>query len=245
MQRLSSWLVVLLALAVFVAAGYMVTKKDHVRDAGTVLPVDSVGVSTPSGGSASGSSSRSGSAGARTVAFLGDDWTAGIGASARSKRFTTLLAKDLGATERNFGVDGSGYAKASSSGGAYDDRIDDVVAARPDVVVVAGGRNDTADYVPTLQSRTKALFARLHELLPKATLVAVAPFWGDSDAPSDLAPVTAAVKRSVDAAGGTYLAVSDPIRGHPSYMASDADPNDKGYAAIAEALAPKLRALLT
>ena len=244
MQRLSSWLVVLLALAVFVAAGYVVTKKDHVRDAGTVLPVDSVSASSSAGGDASGSPSR-GSAGKRTVAFLGDDWTAGTGASTRSKRFTTLLAKDLGATERNFGVDGSGYAKSSSSGGAYDSRIDQVVAAHPDVVVVAGGRNDTGDYVPTLQARVKSLFARLHDKLPKATLVAVAPFWGDSDAPSDLGPVTAAVKKYVDAAGGTYLDISDPVRGHSSYMASDADPNDKGYAAIATALAPKLRALLT
>ena len=74
--------------------------------------------------------------------------------------------------------------------------------------------------------------------------LAVAPTWGDSDPPSGLADLAGAVKKAVTAVGGTYLSVRDPVRGHPDYMADDADPDDAGYAAIAKALAPRLRPLL-
>ncbi|WP_375504114.1 SGNH/GDSL hydrolase family protein [uncultured Jatrophihabitans sp.] len=239
MQRLSSWLVVLLAVAVFAAAGYVITKKDPVPDAGTVLPVPAA--SAPLSSGAGGSTS---SAAGKVVAFLGDDWTSGVGASTKAKRFTSLLAGQLDFVEKNFGRDGSGYAKSGGADGAYDSRVDDVAAAKPDVVIVSGGRNDTADYLPTLRARIKALFADLHDRLPNATLIALAPMWGDSEPPADLEPVAAAVKQYVQAAGGTYLDLTDPVRGHPEFMDDDADPNNKGYAAIATALAPKIRSLL-
>jgi lysophospholipase L1-like esterase len=44
--------------------------------------------------------------------------------------------------------------------------------------------------------------------------------------------------------GGTYLDIPDPIHGHPGFMADAADPNDRGYAAIAAALEPQLALLL-
>jgi acyl-CoA thioesterase-1 len=246
-QRLSSWLIALLALAVFAAAGYVITKKDPVPDAGAVLPVPGVSAgaaTSPAGASPAPSGGSSSPSVRRVAAFLGDDWTAGVGASTRAKSYTRLLAGRLNLSEQNFGADGTGYAKASGSAGAYDARVDDVVAAKPDVVVVSGGRNDTSDYLPTLRKRIEALFAELHDRLPTARLIAVAPMWGDSDTPPELGPIAAAVKQYVTAAGGTYLDVADPIHGHPDYMGSAADPNDKGYAAIAVALAPKLRALL-
>jgi lysophospholipase L1-like esterase len=178
------------------------------------------------------------------VAFLGDDWTAGTGASGHGKRFSTLLAERLGLRERNFGVALTGYAKASATGGAYGSRIDAVVAARPRLVVVSGGRNDRSDSAETVAADADQLFAALHSRLPHAVLVAVAPFWGDSDLPPELKTLSGAVEKAVTGAGGRYLDVADPIHGHPDFMADAGDPNDRGYAAIAAALAPKLAALL-
>jgi lysophospholipase L1-like esterase len=178
------------------------------------------------------------------IAFLGDDWTAGTGASARTKRFSTLVCAQLGAQEKNFGVDGTGYAKTSADGGPYATRVAAVVAANPQVVVVSGGRNDNVDSPATAAEDARVLFARLHTKLPDAVLVAVAPFWGDSDLPPSMVALGRAVERAVTAAGGTYLDLPDPIHGHPSFMADLADPNNQGYAAIATALAPELQPLL-
>jgi lysophospholipase L1-like esterase len=178
------------------------------------------------------------------IAFLGDDWTSGAGASGKAQRFTTLVCTQLGAREKNFGVAGTGYAKASASGGAYESRVAAVAAADPQVVVVSGGRNDKVDDAATAAEHAKALFRALHRRLPDAQLVAVAPFWGDSDLPPEMVALARAVKKGVTAVGGTYLDVPDPIHGHPSFMADLADPNDQGYAAIATALAPELQRLL-
>lgn len=245
MQRLSTWLIALLAIAVFAAAGYVIVKKDPVPDAGQVLPLQSPSTVSggPSGPSNAGSGSTSSSPGG-VIAFLGDDWTAGSGASAKSKRFSTLLAEQLGLTERNFGADGTGYAKATASAGTYDSRTDAVVKAGPRVVVVSGGRNDVADYLPTTQRHIRDLFTTLHAKLPNAVIIAVEPFWGDSDKPAELGPIATAVQQSVQAAGGHYLAVDDPIHNHPGFMADASDPNDKGNAAIAKALADPIRALV-
>jgi lysophospholipase L1-like esterase len=198
---------------------------------------------SPSLGIAGASATRDRSR-AVVVAFVGDDWTAGIGASTKSKRFTTLLARRLHVRERNFGVDMTGYAKSSGTSGSYDSRVADVVAAHPQVVVVSGGRNDRRDDPDTAATHAAQLFAALHRGLPHAVLVAVAPFWGDSDLPPELEKLSAAVETAVTDAGGRYLDVPDPIHGHPEFMADAGDPNDHGYAAIAAALAPRLARLL-
>jgi lysophospholipase L1-like esterase len=183
-------------------------------------------------------------AGGLVVAFVGDDWTAGVGASGNKVRFSTLVSTDLHLVERNFGVDGTGYAKSSATGGGYRSRVKAVVAAGPQVVVVSGGRNDASDDPGTAAAQIEQLFTDLHAKLPNAAVVAVAPFWGDSDLPPELATLGRAIKSSVTEAGGTYLDLADPIHNHPGYMADAADPNDRGYAAIAAALRPRLAPLL-
>ena len=178
------------------------------------------------------------------IAFLGDDWTAGTGASSHAKRFSTIVSDDLHLDEHNFGAAGTGYAKVTATDGDYSDRAHDVVAAHPDVVVVSGGRNDASNFLATVASRARSLFHSLHAGLPHATLIAVAPMWGDSDKPAEVRAIGHAVKQAVTAAGGTYLDIPDPIHGHPNFMADAADPDDDGYAAIAAALKPELKRLL-
>lgn len=75
-------------------------------------------------------------------------------------------------------------------------------------------------------------------------LIAIAPMWGDSDLPPELVTLAHAVKTGVQAAGGTYLDVKDPLHGKPALMAGAVDPDDAGYAAISKAVEPKLAAVL-
>jgi lysophospholipase L1-like esterase len=177
------------------------------------------------------------------AAFLGDDWTVGAGTSAKSQRFATLLSTALHLKQRNFGSDGAGYG---NSAGAYSDQVDKIVAAHPDLVIVSGGRNDLnpGHDLAVTASDINQLFRDLRDGLPNATLIAVAPFWGDSDLPPALDTLGQEVKDAVTAVHGTYLGIEDPIHGHPDFMANDADPNDDGHAAIAAALQPKVAALL-
>lgn len=236
-RRIETIVVIVAAVCVFAAAIYVFVHQDPVPQAG-----QTPGFSTTEGATTTPTSTAPGAP--KVVAFLGDEYTAGTGASDRMHGFSTLVSRRLGVTERDFGVTSGGYAKHSGDGTVYADRVGKIVAARPDVVLVTGGRNDTIDNSATLTKAAADLFATLHKKLPKATLVAVAPFWGDSDQPPSLAAVAQAVKAGVEAAGGRYLDIADPLHGHPEWMADGADPNDRGYAAIATALAAKLGPLI-
>jgi len=257
-QRIWNVGLIALAVAVFCAAAYVIVHNDdparaHAnRSRGPIRsspPSTSAGTPSsrpPSSGVASASAigSTSSANDRLVVAFLGDDWTAGAGASSTGKRFSTVVSRQLDLAERNFGGEGSGYAKSGPNAGTYRRRIAAVVAADPDVVVVSGGRNDRADSASTAAEAARKLFATLHDELPDAMLIAVAPFWGDSDLPAELAALSTAVKQAVTKAGGSFVDVDDPIHGHPEYMADDADPNNRGYAAIAAAVTPLIGALL-
>jgi lysophospholipase L1-like esterase len=257
-NRIANIALAVLAVVVFGAAVYVVTNNDapttHASTGGSVAarqtPIGSLSAtfsSAPSLGvesTATGSSSTPPNHSSQVIAFLGDDWTAGSGASTKSLRFTTLLCAQLNAVERNFGVDGTGYAKSSDTGGAYPSRVNAIVAANPQVVIVSGGRNDSSDDGATAAAAVHALFAKLHAKLPDAVLIGVAPFWGDSDLPPEMVALSTAVNKGVTDAGGSYIDIADPIHGHPNFMADDADPNDKGYAAIATALASQVSLLL-
>lgn len=233
-------------MCVFVGAVYVIVHQDSVPQAG-----QTTGFTAPAGATATPTSTAPVSAtpgpaagSPKVVAFLGDEYTAGTGASDRSHGFIALVSTRLGVTERDFGVKFGGYAKHSGDGTRYADRVGKIVAARPDIVLVTGGRNDTSDDPATLTKAVADVFATLHQRLPKATLVAVAPFWGDSDQPPALAAVAKAVKAGVLAAGGHYLDIADPLHGHPEWMADGADPNNRGYASIATAIAAKLGPLI-
>jgi hypothetical protein len=186
-----------------------------------------------------GSSSSSSAAKIRTV-FLGDDYTAGVGASASDKSWTHLVAQSLALTPTIVGEPGAGYALPSPQHRNYLALVDAAVAAHPDVVVVSGGRNDTHDDMSTLRDDAAQLFQRLHRRLPGATIIALAPWWGDSAHPKALDEIAAAVRSGVQGVGGTYVDPGDPLTGHPGWMRTAADPNDKGYRAIANTVGPAI-----
>lgn len=237
MQRVLRMALVVVAVVVVALAGYIVVHHSTVPDAGQIVGV----TAQPSEPAPPSSTSV---APDPVIAFLGDDWTLGVGASSPAKRFTTLLSSQLHLVERNFGADGSGYAKSGPTAGDYASRITALVQSRPAIIVVSGGRNDRDDYTPTLDAQIGQLFTQLHAALPHAVLVGVAPMWGDSDLPPELAALDPVIQAAVTKAGGVYLGIADPIHGHPEEMADAADPNDQGYAAIAAALEPLLAPLI-
>lgn len=247
MSLASAWRIAVICctVAVLVAAGYVLFHHDPVPRAGgqtSRIPNPSTPGAAASHSSPSGSSSTA-TGPELTAAFIGDDWTAGVGASSPADRFTTRVCAALHLHEVNVGVNQAGYAESSEHSG-YQAQVAPAVRAHPDLVVVSGGRNDSVDLPATDAAAASTLFHTLRAKLPHAVIVAVAPMWGNSPMPPMMKRLGRFVRRAVTAVHGTYLAVPDPIEGHPNEMADDADPNDAGYAAIARALTPALRPLL-
>jgi lysophospholipase L1-like esterase len=240
------------AVAVVVVAAYLVQHHDSVHDAGQIPSVANLSTASTTAPALSPPSSPltpAPSASTITVtpeitaAFIGDDWTAGVGASSPTDRFSTRVCAALHLREVNLGVNEAGYAK-SPGHTAYESQVAAALGAHPRLVVVSGGRNDNWDSPATDAAAATALFRALRARLRHAVIAAVAPMWGDSPTTAAMTELGRSVRRAVTAVHGTYLAIPDPIRGHPNEMADAADPNDAGYAAIAAELTPVLRPLL-
>jgi len=181
--------------------------------------------------------------------FIGDSYTAGAGASDSSRTaFAPLVAKDQGWKIVNLGRGGTGYVKEITDGTAksacgedvchrYADMIQSAVDARPDVVVVSGGRNDSAVSEDSSAAAVRAFYQSLRAALPDSKIYAVQPIWDSSEAPESIAALGAVVDEAVRSVGGDYLAVGSPLAGHPDLISDDGvHPNDDGHQAVAAAV---------
>jgi acyl-CoA thioesterase I len=172
------------------------------------------------------------------VAFLGDDFTGGAGASSPATRWSSLVSDQYGWDEQNFGVAGTGYSTGGSAGGTpYTARVAALVATAPVIVIVSGGRFDIeSKNGPTaIKAGVAATFKALRAALPKAVIIAESPVWPLTKPPATLALVAADVKAAVTAIGGQYLDVGEPLFGLTADFGPRTLPNDLGHAALAKA----------
>lgn len=148
----------------------------------------------------------------------------------------------------NLGRGGTGYSAASSFEGCgldycppFPEMVEEAADRSPDVVIVAGGRNDGAT---DNREAIWATFQQLRATLPKTEIYAVSPIW-DDDAPypESLQAMGEAVRGAVEAVGGTYLDIGSPLEGRPELLSEDGvHPNAEGYAVLGDAVIEALAA---
>lgn len=177
---------------------------------------------------------------APVVAFVGDSYTSGAEASSRSKRWTTVLSREMGWIELNYGDGGTNYGTAGQLRGAraYTDRLTDLIISQPDIVVVStAGNTLNVDQVPGM----KETFGTLRTKLPEARIIALSPFGKPGDYREALVPFGEDIEREVEAVGGEYVDVGHPLGTRNDITAEDdIHPNDTGYRLLAEAVADAL-----
>ena len=176
--------------------------------------------------------------GPKLVAFLGDSYAFGHGASGPSKRWTDLVSMKQGWVEENLSQEDTNYSTAGAhSFTSYRARLGAVVATGAQIVVVSGGRNDVSVGAAQFRGDVRAIFAGIRAGLPKARLIVVSPTWGNDPVPERVTVLISIVKDEAQRAGATYLDIGEPLFGHFSMMAGDGwHPNDAGHAAIAAAV---------
>lgn len=168
--------------------------------------------------------------------FLGDSYTEGIGASVPERRWSTLVAAELGWEEANRGVSGTGY-HTSAGDAEYQGRVGQVLDDEPQIVVVSGGQNDFGTYAAdpggTLQA-IAGLYEALREELPQAEIVAVGPSTPGTVDQTVLA-IDAAVRDAAAASDATYVSLLEPDVLDPNMVAADQiHVDDRGHRAIAD-----------
>ena len=180
----------------------------------------------------------------QVAAFLGDSYTWGWGIPNRDRRWSTQVAQRMGWREKNFGVGGTGYFTYSDKGKAYRYRIDEITAAAPDIVVVAGGVNDRRDIAADRGAVVDAVhqtYRRLREDLPQARIVAVGPTFLEQVTP-DLVALDGAVRDAADEVGAEYISLISPtyVLRPDEFDADGLHVDDDGHTAIADRVASAL-----
>ena len=173
------------------------------------------------------------------VAFYGDSYTLGTGASDPSLRWSTIISEERGWREFNPSVNGLGFVNHRENFGE-DDLPALVIAQKPDIVFVTMGLNDTrrADLI---RDTISGDLTRIREALPSARIVVVEPFWYTEQRPASLEQIIVWVEDAAAEIGADWIpGASRWLDGHhagseDSWMASDGlHPSDVGYEHMAE-----------
>jgi lysophospholipase L1-like esterase len=186
--------------------------------------------------------------GGPVVAFYGDSYTLGTGASDPSKRWSSIVSADRGWNEINPSVNGLGFVNNRDSLPAGGDLVEAVIASDPDILFVTMGLNDNFSMPARSDDVHAAIvsdFAALRSALPETRIIAVEPFWYTDDRPESLSTISEWVAEEAHAIGAEHIeGASHWIEGHPEWMASDGlHPNDEGYAAMAKRMSAELDGL--
>ena len=184
------------------------------------------------------------------VVFLGDSVTEGTSATLPGKRWTALVAAELGLGEVNLGHARTGYLRqgpADSCGSracpSFVESVDEVVAAKPSTVVVTGGGNDTALPTDEVAQAVTSTLSALRKALPGARIYVVNPWWDLREVPEALGPLTTMITTAARAADVTFLDTKQPLVGQPDLMVDGGtNPNDAGHAVLATAVAKAIAA---
>ncbi len=192
------------------------------------------------------------------AAFLGDSYTFGVGASQPTDGYAYLVSRAEKWTARIVGLPGSGYVRVA----IRDDKniaagLSSVIAAQPQVVIVASGHNDAMPNVNYRDTEAAALkdLGQLRTALPHATIVVVGPIWLNGYPDRKALYVRNAIHLAQERIPGTLWI--DPIAQHwftGSWTRRTGDdatminyaaghPNNLGYEHIAERLERDLLAL--
>jgi len=186
-------------------------------------------------------------AGELRVAFYGDSYTRGTGASSEEGRWSTILSEQRGWSEFNPSVSGLGFVRNRTIFG-HGDLPSFIIADNPDVVIVTMGLNDNFTFdsqSAELRAQIVDDFDRLVTELPDARLIVVEPFCYMDERPASVDVIISWVHDAAAAVGADYIPhASYWLAGHLEWMASDSlHPNDAGHAAIASQMDQALRAL--
>ncbi len=181
------------------------------------------------------------------VAFYGDSYTLGTGASDLSLRWSTVISEERGWREYNPSVNGLGYINNRSTFGDGD-LPDLIIEQQPDIVFVTMGLNDNFSYDRVgerIQEQMNDDIDILVEALPEARFIVVEPFWYTDERPESVEIIIGWQREMAERIDADYIAgASRWIEGRPELMAADGlHPNDDGYAVMTERMRAELEEL--
>jgi lysophospholipase L1-like esterase len=180
-----------------------------------------------------------------TAAFLGDSYTSGwSGAGLGARGWPRIVGAAQGWKVVNLAVAGTGFINPGWTGQPIGSRVQAAIARHPDVVVVAGGHNDSRWSVAAVAAAADRVILRLHASLPNARLVILAPIWPTGSPPLRCLQLRDHLRRTAARVGAVFV---DPLAEnwfgggrHAMILADGIHPSDAGHRYIARRVLARL-----
>ncbi|PJJ71111.1 lysophospholipase L1-like esterase [Diaminobutyricimonas aerilata] len=178
------------------------------------------------------------------VAFYGDSYTLGTGASEPSRRWSSIVCAERGWREFNPSVNGLGFVNNRFAYGEGD-VPEAIIEQDPDILIVTMGLNDNFSFDARARDIRRQIdhdLERFDEGLPDARIVVVEPFWYTDERSESVDTIIGWVRDGAERIDADFVpGASRWLEGHPEWMAADGiHPDDEGYARLAERMSEAL-----
>jgi acyl-CoA thioesterase I len=160
---------------------------------------------------------------ATTVVTIGDSIMAGYGLDP-DDAWPELLAEQTRQPVVNLACSGAGFVAEGECGVAFSGLIPEAAAAQPAVVILQSSDNDVDEDRADIEQATRATVERLHDALPDTRIVGIGTLWNlEWEAPESVGWSSEALRRAVDAAGGTFVSIGQPFQQSPDLLQWDGE----------------------
>ena len=173
------------------------------------------------------------------VAFIGDSYCDGTGASTKLTGWTSIASQELGWFEKNACIGGSGYITSTGRRG-FQEAVDGLLTSlKPAIIVISGGKNDLGlmtEGGTEISDASCALFKGIKASLPKTQIIVVSPFWDTTAVPALVGVESSAIKDCTVKYGAKFLSGAHRwLEGNEKlFDLAVGAPNDEGQALIAQ-----------
>ncbi|MGO4535589.1 SGNH/GDSL hydrolase family protein [Leifsonia sp. 2MCAF36] len=155
-----------------------------------------------------------------TAAAIGDSIAIGNGVPAEDA-WPLLVADHFGWTLSDFAETGAGFTQPGLNTHVFNDQVSAAIRVHPSVVIVGATRNDVFASTAALKKAATAALKRLRTALPHARIIGVSALWGSEPPPSQIPVISATVRDSVVAVGGSWVEIGQPFLGHRDLVRAD------------------------
>jgi len=175
------------------------------------------------------------------IVTIGDSIMAGFGLDP-DEAWPALLAGSTGREVVNLGCSGAGFVAEGDCDADFSGLVDQAAAEHPSLVIVQSSDNDVDEDAATLDEATMAAVTALHAADPDARIVGMNTLWNPSwEEPEAIAGSTDALRAAVEAVGGTFVDIGQPLHGRLDLLQWDEEhPNAEGQRVLRQIVADAL-----